>query len=175
MALQSMEDLLLEELREIYSAERIAVQAYPRVRKAIQTKSFRNAVERHLEQTKEQVERLSQVFELMDSRTRGKTCHAMQGLVDEAREHIEMDLEPELLEVVLLADLQKIEHFEIAAYGSARAHAEALGLDKAVKLLDRTLKEEKETDTLLNRIAVEEVNQKALEAAEEEESEEAAE
>jgi ferritin-like metal-binding protein YciE len=167
MPIRSMQDLMLEELRELYSAERIAVQAYPRLRKAIQTESLRNAVEHHLEQTKEQVERLGKVFELMDAKTRAKTCHAMQGLVEEARAHIDADLTPELLEVMLVADLQKMEHLEIAAYGAARAHAEALGLDEAVELLEQTLNEEKETDALLNRLATEEINPQAMAEAEE--------
>lgn len=85
MPIRSMQDLMLEELPELYSAERITLQAYPRLRKAMQTESLRNAVAHHLEQTREQVERLGRVFELMDAKTRGKTCHAMQGLVEEAR------------------------------------------------------------------------------------------
>jgi ferritin-like metal-binding protein YciE len=157
-----MHDLMLEELREIYSAERLALRAYPRLRKTLETQSLREAVERHTEQTKEQIERLGRVFELIDARTRSKTCHAMQGLIEEAQEHAESDLPPELLEVMLLADLQKIEHFEIAAYGSARSHAHALGLEEAAGLLEETLNEEKETDTLLNKLALEEINPRAM-------------
>jgi ferritin-like metal-binding protein YciE len=130
---------------------------------------LQQAVERHTEQTREQIERLGRVFETMEAKARGKTCQAMQGLIEQAQAHIEADLEPELLEVMLVSDLQKIEHFEIAAYGSARAHAEALGLDAAVELLQQTLDEEKETDELLNRIAAEEVNPQAVQGAEEEE------
>src|SRR4051794_2797250 len=169
---RSMQDLLLEEMRDIYSAERMALRIYPKLRKVIQTESLREAVERHAEQTKEQVERLGKVFELMDAKTRGKTCHAMQGLTEEAQEHLDMELPPELLEVMLVADLQKIEHYEIAAYGAAKAHAEALGLQEAVGLLEETLNEEKETDTLLNQIATEEVNLQAIDQGEEEEEEE---
>lgn len=167
MAIQSMRDLLLEELRDIYSAERLAVRAYPKVRKAVQTLALREAIERHLEETKEQIERLNRVFEVMDAKTRGKTCHAMEGLIEEAQEHLDADLEPELLEVMLVADLQKVEHYEIAAYGSAKAHAEALGLDQAVELLDETLNEEKETDARLNQLATEQINPRAVEQAEE--------
>lgn len=169
MVLGTMKELMLEELRELYSAERLALRAYPRMRKVIQTKSLREAVERHVEETQSQVERLGEIFEIMDSRTRGKTCHAMQGLIEEAQEHIDADLPPALLEVILVADLQKIEHFEIAAYGSARAHAEALGLDDAKELLEQTLNEEKHTETVLNRIAVNEVNRQAVGAPQEEE------
>src|SRR3978361_437345 len=167
VAIKSMQELMLEEMREIYSAERLALRAYPRMRKAIQTQSLRDAVERHVEQTKEQRARLGRVFELMDARSRAKTCRAMQGLIEEAQEHIDADLSPELLEVMLVSDLQKIEHFEIAAYGSAKAHAQALGLQEAAKLLDQTLNEEKETDTILNQIAMKEVNPQAVGESEE--------
>jgi ferritin-like metal-binding protein YciE len=169
MPIRTMKELMIEELREIYHAERLALRAYPGLRKALKTPSLRDAVEHHMEQTKEQVERLGQIFEMMDARTRGKTSHAMQGLIEESQEHIDADLPPELLEVMLVADLQKMEHFEIAAYGSAKAHAEALGLQKAADLLEETLNEEKQTDTLLNQIAVEEVNQQAVGASEENE------
>jgi ferritin-like metal-binding protein YciE len=169
-----MQDLMLEELREIYSAERLALRAYPRLRKAVQTDSLQYAIEHHTEQTKEQVERLGKVFELMDAKTRGKTCHAMQGLLEEAQEHAEADLPPELLEVMLLSDLQKVEHFEIAAYGSARSHAQALGLKDAADLLEETLNEEKETDTLLNKLALEEINPQAVSKEGEEEEGEGA-
>lgn len=172
MPMNSLQELVLEELRDIYSAERLATRAYPRVRKALRTPSLQEAVERHLEQTKEQIERLGTIFELMEAKTRGKTCQAMQGLIEEAQEHMEAGLGPELLEVVLVSDMQKIEHYEIAAYGSARAHAEALGLDDVVDLLEATLEEEKETDALLNRIAAEEVNPQAVESAEDTEDDE---
>jgi ferritin-like metal-binding protein YciE len=162
--METMQALMLEELRELYSAERLALRAYPRLRKIIETDSLRQAVETHMEQTKEQIERLGQVFEMMQARTRGKTCHSMQGLVEEAEEHLEADLPPELLEVMLLADLQKIEHLEIAAYGSARAHAEALGMQDAARLLQATLDEERQTDTLLNEIALRDVNPRAVAA-----------
>jgi ferritin-like metal-binding protein YciE len=171
MAIRSMEELMLEELRELYSAERLALRAYPRMRKAIQTDALREAVQHHTEQTKEQVERLTHVFEMMDAKPRAKTCHSMQGLIEEAQEHLDADLEPELMEVMLIADLQKIEHLEIAAYGSAKAHAEALGYDEVAELLEETLNEEKETDALLNQVAAEEVNPRAVGDMEEEEEE----
>src|SRR3978361_673227 len=168
--IKSIKELRRGDVREIYSAERLALRAYPRMRKAIRTQSLRDAVERHVEQTKEQIGRLEQMFELMDARSRAKTCRAMQGLIEEAQEHIDADLSPELLEVMLVSDLQKIEHFEIAAYGSAKAHAQALGLQEAAKLLDQTLNEEKETDTILNKIATKE--EKPQDVGEREEDEE---
>jgi ferritin-like metal-binding protein YciE len=171
MAIDSLENLVLDELRELYSAERIALRAYPRMRKLIQTPSLQEAVDRHLDQTREQVERLGKAFELMDAKTRGKTCHSMQGLVEEAQEHLEMDLSPELLEAMLVTDLQKIEHLEIAAYGAARAHAEALGMEEIQNLLQQTLEEEKETDRLLNQIALDEINPEAAGASSGEDAE----
>lgn len=163
-----MDDLLVEELRDIYSAERIALRAYPRLRRAIRTQSLREAVDRHVEQTKEQVQRLDQIFEMMDERVGRTLCHAMQGLAEDAQEHLEADMPDELLEVVMIADLQKIEHFEIAAYGSARAHAQALGLEEAAELLARSLEEEKQTDALLNELAEREINPQAVAAHQDE-------
>lgn len=163
-----MDDLLVEELRDIYSAERIALRAYPRLRRAIRTQSLREAVDRHVEQTKEQVQRLDQIFEMMDERVGRTLCHAMQGLAEDAQEHLEADMPDELLEVVMIADLQKIEHFEIAAYGSARAHAQALGLEEAAELLAKSLEEEKQTDALLNELAEREINPQAVAADQDE-------
>jgi ferritin-like metal-binding protein YciE len=161
MAIKTMHDLFVDELRDIYSAERQAVRAYSRLRKTIKTESLAKAVETHQEETKEQVERLSEIFEKLELKTRGKTCHAMQGLIEEAQEHAEAGLPPELLEVALVAELQKMEHYEIAAYGSAVAHAQALGLQQVVGLLQQTLEEEKKTDTLLNELALNEINPQA--------------
>ena len=171
MAIDDMDDLLVEELRDIYSAESIALRAYPRLRRAIRTESLREAVDRHVEQTKEQVQRLDQIFEMMDERVGRTICHAMQGLAEDAQEHLEADILDELLEVVVVADLQKIEHFEIAAYGSARAHAQALGLEEAAELLAKSLEEEKQTDALLNELAEREINPQAV-AADQDEGEE---
>lgn len=165
MAVKTMHDLFVDELRDIYSAERQAVRAYPKLRKSLKTASLNKAVETHLEETREQIERLNEVFEKLELKTRGKTCHAMQGLIEEAQEHVEEGLPPELLEVVLVAALQKVEHYEIAAYGSVVAHAQALGLKEVADLLQQTLDEEKKTDTLLNELALKEINPQATKAA----------
>jgi ferritin-like metal-binding protein YciE len=168
MAIDDMDDLLVEELRDIYSAERIALRAYPRLRRPIRTQSLREAVDRHVEQTKEQVQRLDKIFEMMDERVGRTICHAMQGLAEDAQEHLEADMPDELLEVVMVADLQKIEHFEIAAYGSAHAHAQALGLEEAAELLAKSLEEEKQTDALLSELAEREINPQAVAADQDE-------
>jgi ferritin-like metal-binding protein YciE len=172
VAIKTMRDLLIEEMREMHDAEKQAVRAYPKLARKLQTESLKTAVEEHLEETKSQIERLEQLFEQMESRPRGKRCEAMRGLIEDAQELLDLGLEDEMLEVVLIPALQKMEHFEIAAYGSARAHLAALGLDEAVKVVEESLEEEKAMDERLTRIAAEEVNPRAVEMAAEEEREE---
>lgn len=165
MAAKSMKDLLIEELRDIYDAEKQALKVYPKLMKATANDQLRQAFQTHREQTEGQVERLKQAFDLLDSRPRGKHCDAMEGLISEANDLLEQGLSPELLDVALIAAAQKMEHYEIAAYGSVHAYAEAMGNDEVARLLEENLNEEKETDTLLNRIAIDDVNKRALEQA----------
>lgn len=161
---KTMRDLMIEELRDIYNAEQQAVRAYPRLMKAISSDTLKQAMETHLDETKEQVERLQKAFEHLEMNARGKACHAMEGLVDEAREIVEMDLAPEVKDAALIAAAQKIEHYEIASYGTVVAYADALGLQEVGDLLRQTLEEEKQTDQRLNKLAIEDVNQKAMQA-----------
>jgi ferritin-like metal-binding protein YciE len=168
MAINSMQDLLVEELRELLDAEKQALRAYPRLIKAVSSERLKQAFEEHSQETEGQVERLNEIFEELDTRPRAKTCEALRGLVEDAQAIIKEDLTPELLDVALIAAAQKMEHFEIAAYGSAQAHAEALEIDKAAELLEETLGEEKAMDQRLNEIALEDVNERALEAEQEE-------
>jgi ferritin-like metal-binding protein YciE len=172
MALNSMRDLMLEEIRELYDAEKQASRAYPKLMKAVSSERFKQAIEEHNEETKGQLERLERIFEELELRPRGTSCEALRGLVADAQDLIEQELDPELLDVALIAAAQKLEQFEIAAYGSARAHAEALGLEQAAKLLDETLEEEKAMDQRLNQLALDEVNPAALAAEQEGEEEE---
>jgi ferritin-like metal-binding protein YciE len=162
MPIKTMTDLFIEELRDIYHAERQLVRALPKVAKAATAQELKNGVLRHLEQTKGQVERLEQVFESLDTRARGRPCEAMQGLIEEAQEMIEEHMPGELLDVALIAGAQKIEHYEIASYGSLIAYAKALGHQEAQRLLEETLAEEKDTDSKLTQLAVTLINQKAL-------------
>jgi ferritin-like metal-binding protein YciE len=162
---KTMRDLMIEELRDIYNAEQQAVRAYPRLMKAISSDKLKQAMEGHLEETKEQVERLQKAFEHLEMNARGKACHAMEGLVDEAREIVEMDLAPEVKDAALIAAAQKIEHYEIASYGTVVAYADALGLKEVGDLLRQTLEEEKQTDQKLNKLAIEDVNKKAMQAS----------
>ena len=119
----------------------------------------------HLEETKTQVERLEQAFDRLETGTRGKRCEAMQGLVEEASQMMEEIKIPQILDAALIAGAQKVEHYEIAAYGSVRALAEACGHQQVAQLLDETLEEEKAADQKLNQIALSEVNPSALAAA----------
>jgi ferritin-like metal-binding protein YciE len=164
MPVKNVQDLLLDELRDIYDAEKQLVRALPKMAKAASSEQLRVAFEKHLEETKNQVERLEQVFDKLDTRARGKRCEAMRGLVEEASELMEEIKIPQVLDAALIAGAQKVEHYEIAAYGSVRALAEACGHQEVARLLDETLDEEKEADQKLNQIALSEVNQAALRA-----------
>ena len=165
MAVKSVQELLLNELQDIYDAEKQLVKALPKMAKAASSEQLRQAFQEHLEETRNQVQRLEQVFEGLDTRSRGKPCEAMRGLVREASETMEEITNPQVLDAALIAGAQKVEHYEIAAYGSVRALAEACGHQEVAQLLDETLEEEKEADQKLNQIALSEVNRAALEAA----------
>ena len=165
MTLKSAQELLLNELRDIYDAEKQLVKALPKMAKAASSEQLRQAFQGHLEETKTQVERLERAFARLDTRTRSKRCAAMEGLVEEASQMMEEIKIPQILDAALIAGAQKVEHYEIAAYGSVRALAEACGHQQVAQLLDETLEEEKAADQKLNQIALSEVNPSALAAA----------
>jgi ferritin-like metal-binding protein YciE len=165
MAAKNMQDLLIEELRDIYHAEKQLTRALPKMARAASNEQLKQAFTQHLEETQGQIERLEQVFEKLDTRTRGKHCHAMEGLIEEAKEIMEMGLAPELQDVALIAAAQNVEHYEIAGYGTLHALAQSAGLDEVAQLLEQTLNEEKKTDQLLNELAINDVNKKAMQSA----------
>jgi ferritin-like metal-binding protein YciE len=165
MPAKTMHDLLIENLRDIYHAEKQTVRALPKIAKAVTSDTLRQAIDEHVEQTRGQIDRLEQIFDLLDTRTRGKRCEAMEGLLDETREILELGLQAEVLDAALIGAAQKIEHYEIASYGTLHAYAQVCGLNKVADLLDQTLQEERLADERLNRIAIEEVNQKAVSAS----------
>jgi ferritin-like metal-binding protein YciE len=165
MAVKTTQDLLIDELRDIYHAEKQLVKALPKMAKAAKNGKLRQAFEHHLGETNTHVERLEQVFDKLDTRSRGKPCQAMEGLIEEAKEMMEEIKTPEVLDVALIAGAQKVEHYEIASYGTVHALAEACGQSEVAKLLDQTLQEEKETDKKLNQIAISDVNKTALQTA----------
>ncbi|NYZ15757.1 ferritin-like domain-containing protein [Azospirillum sp. RWY-5-1] len=164
MAAKTMQDLLIEELRDIYHAEKQIARSLPKLAKAVSNETLRQAMQQHVEETKGQIERLEKVFEHMDTRTRGKRCEAMEGLLDEAQQILEMGLAPEVQDAALLAAAQKVEHYEIASYGTLQAYATACGLKEVAQLLQETLEEEKTTDKKLNDLAINDVNKKAIQA-----------
>jgi ferritin-like metal-binding protein YciE len=165
MAVKTTQDLLLDELQDIYHAEKQLLKALPKMAKKSHSDKLRQAFEMHLEETKGQVERLEQVFEKLGKSARGKRCEAMVGLIEEAGELMDEIKTPEVLDVALVAAAQKVEHYEIASYGSIRTLAEALGQKEAATLLQQTLDEEKATDEKLNKLAISDINKTALQAA----------
>ena len=165
MAVKTTHDLLLNELRDIYHAEKQLLKALPKMAKKSHSDKLRAAFETHLEETQGQVDRLEQVFEKLGTSARAKRCEAMAGLIEEAGEMMDEIKTPEVLDAALITAAQKVEHYEIASYGSVRALAEALGEKEAAKLLDETLAEEKATDERLNKLAISDINKSALQAA----------
>ena len=169
MAIKTAQDLFVNELRDTYHAEKQALRAYPRLIKAAQSPELRQALEEHAEQTRGQVDRLEQVFERLDLGKRARRCEAMEGLLEEARSHMEEIEDKAVLDVAMIVSAQKVEHYEIAAYGSLVAMARQLGHDEVVPLLRATLEEEKATDERLTRVAESVANPKAPTGAEGEE------
>ncbi|MGB9067723.1 MAG: ferritin-like domain-containing protein [Candidatus Acidiferrales bacterium] len=164
-----LRELYVEELRDLYSAEKQLVKALPKMAKAATSSDLRSGFEEHLEQTKGHVSRLEQIFDSLDENATGKTCKGMQGLIKEGSEMIEEDPEQEQLDAGLISAAQRVEHYEIAGYGCVRTYAQLLGDGEAASLLEQTLKEEKETDAKLTQLA-ENINLGALQAGQSERS-----
>src|SRR5579872_165286 len=159
--LKTLDDLFVHGLKDIYSAEKQLVKALPKMAKAASSEKLRAGFEEHLEQTRGHVERLETIFKALDASTRGVKCAAMEGLVEEGAEMIGEDAEPAVRDAGLIAAAQKVEHYEIASYGTLAAFAELLGHSDAVELLRQTLAEEKETDEKLTQLAESEINMSA--------------
>jgi len=161
MKLDSLENLFVHELKDLLSAEKQLVKALPKMAKGASSEALKEGIEDHLEQTKVHVERLEQIFQMLDKSPRAEHCKAMEGLIEEGSDLLEEEGEPDVKDAALIGAAQRVEHYEIAAYGTIRTFAELLGLDKAVKLLQQTLDEEKETDEKLTELAMSEVNAEA--------------
>ncbi len=157
----TMNELFLDEIRDLYDAERQMTKALPRMAKAASSDDLRTAFQDHLKQTEGHVQRLEEIFEALGEKGTGKKCAAMTGLIKEGDELVgEMERGP-VRDAGLIAAAQKVEHYEISGYGSARTHAQLLGDSDAVSLLDETLSEEKEADRKLNDLAESVINQEA--------------
>lgn len=162
MKLDNLRKLYIEELRDLYNAETQLVKALPKMAKGASSAELKQAFEDHLEETEGHVERLEEIFEGLDENPKGKTCKAMKGLVEEGSEMLEEEGEESVLDAGIIAAAQKVEHYEIASYGTVRTWADLLGEKEAVKLLQETLDEEGAADEKLNELAQEMVNPEAL-------------
>lgn len=166
-----LKELYIDELRDLFDAENQLLKALPKMAKAATSKELRSGFEAHLEQTQEHVQRLEQIFSELGEKPTGKKCKGMQGLIAEGKEMMEEDFEGALMDAALISAAQRVEHYEIAAYGTVRTYAKILGEEDAVSLLEETLEEEKETDEKLTEIA-ETINFEAESESGEEESDE---
>jgi ferritin-like metal-binding protein YciE len=168
MKLDSLKKLYVEELRDLYNAENQLLKALPKMAKGAASDELKQAFEDHLEQTKEHVVRLDEIFDRLGEKPTGKTCKAMKGLIEEGSEMLDQDGEESVIDAGLIGAAQRVEHYEIAAYGTVRTFANLLGEEEAADLLQQTLDEEGETDKALNELAEEIVNPEALSEEEEE-------
>lgn len=154
MAVESLNDLFVEQLRDLYDAENQLIKALPKMAKGANSEELRHGFEEHLEQTKGHAQRIEQIFEQLGEKARGKKCKAMEGLIKEGSETLEEDISNEdVKDAAIIAAAQRVEHYEIAGYGTARTFANLLGQQEAVSLLEQTLQEEKETDAKLTELA----------------------
>jgi ferritin-like metal-binding protein YciE len=164
MKLKTLEDLFVHELKDLFSAENQLVKALPKMAKAATHEELKAGFEEHLEETKIHVERLNEIAELCECKLTGHKCKAMEGLIEEGQELISEDAEDAVRDAGLIGAAQRVEHYEIAGYGTARALAAVLGYEEAVELLTQTLDEEKATDEKLTELAENIVNADAAEA-----------
>lgn len=151
--MKNLNELFLEELADIYSAEQQLVKALPKMAAGATAPELKSAIETHLSQTQLHVERVEQVFELLDKPPKAETCKAMEGLIAEGKKMLEEEAEPEVKDAAIIAAAQKVEHYEIASYGTLVTWAQLLNLNQSVSLLEETCSEEKETDEQLTEIA----------------------
>ena len=161
MKLESLKDLYHEQLRDLYSAETQLVDALPKMAKAAKSAKLKAGFTKHLKETEGQVARLEQIFEALGEKPTGKTCKAMKGLIAEGEEAIEEDADPAVKDASLIAAAQRVEHYEMAGYGTVIAYARTLKDTAGMKLLQETLEEEKATDEALTELAEHTINPKA--------------
>lgn len=164
MSLDSLHDLYVEELKDLYNAENQLLKALPRMAKAATAPELKAAFTEHLTVTQKQVERLDQIFEELGVSPKGKKCKAMEGLIEEGKEIMQEDGDPSVIDAALIAAAQRVEHYEMAGYGCVRTFANLLGYEDAVTLLQETLDEEGETDKKLTELAETVINVEAEEA-----------
>lgn len=160
-----LQQLFLDELKDLYHAEHQVLKALPKMAQAASAPDLQKAFETHLQQTETQIERLERVFKLMNTPPKGKRCKGMEGIIEEGKEALEEGFEPQVLDAALVASAQRVEHYEMAGYGTLRTFAQMLGHKEAAKLLQETLQEEASTDKLLTVLAKSHINQQAAHPA----------
>jgi ferritin-like metal-binding protein YciE len=160
MEMETLQDLFVEELKDLYSAENQILKAGPKMSKAIENEDLKAAIDEHLRITEKQVDRLERIFQKLGEKPTGKKCHGMEGLLEENKELLGEDAEQDVLEAGLIVGQQKVEHYEIAGYGSVVTFAKLLGDQEAAELLAQSLEEEKQADRMLTQIA-EQINVQA--------------
>jgi ferritin-like metal-binding protein YciE len=164
MSIETMEDLFVDQIEDLYDAEQRLVKALPKMAEAATSDDLRNAFEGHLEQTKGHVQRLEEVFAELGKDAKKKTCEAMKGLIKEGDDVADEIAQSPLRDAGLIGAANRVEHYEMAAYGTARDLAKTLGLSRSAKLLEQTLEEEKEADAKLTKIAQSQINPNAMRA-----------
>lgn len=163
--LNSLQDLFIDELKDVYNAENQITKALPKMAQAATSPELKAAFETHLQETQGQIKRLEQIFQLLGESPQGKVCKAMQGIVAEGEEMMGEDAKPTVMDAALISSAQRVEHYEITGYGTLRTFAQELGHDEAASLLQETLDEERATDEKLTKLAETRVNSKAVEQA----------
>lgn len=161
MSLESMQDLYLEELRDLYSAEKQILEALPKMAAKASHEQLQRAFTEHHEMTREHVRRLETIFDQLDEKPSGKMCKGMKGLIEEGEEILKEKADPDVLDAAMISAAQRVEHYEMAAYGSVRTYAAQLGLTDQADLLQRTLDEEGNTDKRLTKLAESRINRDA--------------
>lgn len=153
MSLATLHDLMVHELKDLYSAERQLVQALPKMSKNATSDQLRTAIDNHLAETEEHVTRLEQVMESLGESPRGQKCDGMQGLIEEGKKLLKEEADPDVMDAGIIVSAQKVEHYEIASYGAVCEYARMMGHTEALQLLEQTLEEEKKADQTLNALA----------------------
>jgi len=159
--MESLQDLFVDQLKDLYNAENQLIKALPKMAKAASNPELQQAFTTHLEETRQHAERIEQVLDKMGEKAKGKKCKAMEGLLEEGKEMMDEDAEPEVMDAGLIAAAQRVEHYEIAGYGCVRTYAKLLGNEQAAKLLQQTLDEEGNTDKKLTDLAESVINLEA--------------
>ncbi len=165
MQMNDLQDLFVDQLKDLYSAEKQMLRAMPKLAKAAESEELKAAFQTHAQETEQQVQRLERIFERLGTSPRGKKCKGMEGLIEENKELLKEDADPDVLDAGIIVGAQKVEHYEIAGYGSAVTFAKLLGDSESAKLLAQSLDEEERTDKLLTEIAESSINVQAAHGA----------